>query len=917
MIAAAVVVYDASAIPEVAEAFARQVYEPAAVFVVGGDGDCRRAAEEHGLRWVEGSQKLLAELPAEVTHVWMVHDDARPRPDALAALVRESERVQASVAGSKLLHADHPEVLESVGAATDVFDVPYFGLERGELDQQQYDVVRDVAFVSTASLLVRTDLLRGLGGPDPRLPAESAAIDFCQRARLAGARVVVAPSSEVLHAGSCRARGDSWREEAGRIRAMLKAYSRVTLLWSLPLAFAGGLIEGVVASFLGRRAGLVEFARAWAWNAIHLPETLRIRRQVLRSRRVGDEELFRYQLRGSSRLRRLGEEMGERVRARAAEGMPGTLAGLFEMGQEAVHHPGFVGLLSSMAFVAFATREVWAGTLPIAGYALPPAESAWDTLRAYAGGWNVAGLGSPEPLRPAVGAVALAQVILLGRSELTAAALTVASMLAGIVGTARLLRRFAVGAYARWAAGVVLVGGPPARAMLTEGHWPSLMALAGVPWVVLAALRLWPPGWRRRVGRLGLLGLSSGVVAVFTPGALAVPTLALAARAAVGDRHLSPALRAAAGGGIGLVFLLPWLWTTDPVRFATVGVPAFWTPSWWTLALFAGAVGAVLAGGERRLVSLGGWGALVALLGAFAARSGGFGLGQEVGLPGLIAASLGMAVVAGSALEMWARVPGQYLWRRAAALAGMTAALALVAGALLLMAGGRAGLPADRFGEALRFTAGRQAEEGSSRILLLGPPETLAGESRSVDGAAYRLVAAPAPRLWEAWLPAPRAGDRQLEEVLRALGNGQSLRVGESLAPFGVRWVILTGPTPFEQALDVQLDLQPLSGLRYPAFENEAPGYRAVAEDGTAWRWAGPGYTGPPRPEGRVYLAENADQGWSPGPWEQVGWANEVSASAGEVTYQGDGQYRLIVQALGLLALVLAALAWWGRGEHR
>ncbi|NIS34385.1 MAG: hypothetical protein GWN07_27770, partial [Actinobacteria bacterium] len=52
----------------------------------------------------------------------------------------------------------------SVGFATDVFAAPYTGLQPDEVDQEQYDVIRDVAAVSAASMLIRRDLLMGLGG---------------------------------------------------------------------------------------------------------------------------------------------------------------------------------------------------------------------------------------------------------------------------------------------------------------------------------------------------------------------------------------------------------------------------------------------------------------------------------------------------------------------------------------------------------------------------------------------------------------------------------------------------------------------------------------------------------------------------------------------------------------------------------
>ena len=136
----------------------------------------------------------------------------------------------------------------------------------------------------------------------------AAAIDFCQRARLRGGRVVVAPSSEVLYVAPDRE--PDWRERAGEIRAMLKVYSLVTLLWAIPLAFLAGLAESIISPFMGRWK-LSGVLAAWGWNLMHLPSVIRSRLEVRRGRQVGDEELFRYQTGGSARLRSAPSRTGK------------------------------------------------------------------------------------------------------------------------------------------------------------------------------------------------------------------------------------------------------------------------------------------------------------------------------------------------------------------------------------------------------------------------------------------------------------------------------------------------------------------------------------------------------------------------------------------------------------------------------
>nr|MDJ0664669.1 hypothetical protein [Acidimicrobiia bacterium] len=147
-----------------------QVYETSRIVVVGSGSTGRHAADGAGVEWMSNVPNLLGSIDASITHLWFLYAGALPRPDALGALVAEGERAGAAVAGSKLVRSDDPERLIAVGIATDVFDVPYLGLEEDEIDAGQYDVVRDVAAVAGVSMLIRRDLARGVGGPDPRMP---------------------------------------------------------------------------------------------------------------------------------------------------------------------------------------------------------------------------------------------------------------------------------------------------------------------------------------------------------------------------------------------------------------------------------------------------------------------------------------------------------------------------------------------------------------------------------------------------------------------------------------------------------------------------------------------------------------------------------------------------------------------------
>jgi hypothetical protein len=915
-VAAVVVAESAERLEACLLAIGRQVYGASQLFVVGGGGRVRTMAGEHEALWRPNLRAVLAGLAPETVFIWLLRDGARPRPDALSSLVRDGARAEAAVAGSKVLEAADPAVLVSVGYATDVFDAPYSGLQAGELDQQQYDVIRDVAAVSSVSMLVRLDLYRGLGGLDYSMAPMAATVDFCQRARLRGARVVVVPSSEVLLEGREAAAG--WRERAGEIRAMQKVYSPITLAWAVPLAFLSGLAESIAGPFLGRFP-LFSFLGGWLWNLLYLPSTVVQHFSARRGRAVGDEELFRYQTGGSARLRAAYDQGLERLRARFPQGVLSGFSDVLEAGQERLRRPAVVVVLGVIAFALVATRSIWTDGLPISGFSLPPPDSAGATLGAYAGGWNPAGLGSPEVLRPEIGATALLQMILFGQGGLAVAVLTVAAFLGGAIGTGRLLRVWGIGPVPGYLAGTVLMAGPAALSLAGDGVWAPMIALGAMPWAMAAALGPWPHGRLRRLGRGAALVLAMGAVGIFAPAALPVPVIAVLLWALVGRGHRWPAVLLALGGALlSLLLLMPWVLYADLGGLYTSGAAAFWQPG-WLMAVAGGALVLTVAAGDPAVSAIAGWGGLLAAGGAALARSGGLGLGREAEQAGLIAAALGVAAVAGAALEAGARRRRLGGLHGAAGVVATLIALVLVGSTVAVALPGRAGLPQDEYSDLLAFaTAGG---DNGSRVLLFGVSEGLPGTSRDFEGLGYRVLSPPYPESWDAYLGEPRLGDEALEDLLYELLGGEVRRAGERLATFGIGWVAFTEVSPLEEVFEAQLDMVPLRGLAIPVFRNEVAATEAYGPGGTAWLRDGTGYVRPEgAPAGPVFIASNADYRWGPGEWNQADWANQVDTAGDEVRFAGHvGRRDLALGSAAWLAVlvVLLGVGWWGRRRAR
>ncbi|MGB5431434.1 MAG: hypothetical protein WBO21_00340, partial [Acidimicrobiia bacterium] len=860
------------------------------MIVVGGESDARRIAAEHDAGWIANIGGAV-DASIEASHLWIVQEGVEPRPDALGSLVHAATQLDASVAGSKVLDLDDPDRLLSVGFATDVFDFPYTGFDSDERDQGQYDVVRDVAAVGGQSVLLRLDLARGLGGPDRSMAAFATAVDFCQRARLRGARIIVVPSSEVLARDDWEYI-DRWRERGGRLRAMTKVYGPTTLLWALPMAFLSGLLQSILSLFLGRWR-FFDWLRAWAWYLVKLPSTLGSRSVARRGRVVGDSELFRYQVTGSVGLKSDITQLSDRVRDR----LPGEDRLSVEAIGSEIRRPSFVVGAVAFLFVLLATRSIWTVGLPAIGYSLPFPESGPSAIAAYAGGWNPAGLGSVEPLRPLIGFAGLLQTILLDNRRLAEFVLTAGSWLLGIWGVVRLLRTWGVAAVAGTLAGVVFVSGTGAQAIAQQTSVGVVFAVGLIPWVMRFSLAPMGASWLARVARVAAVAAIAGVVAVLSPLALLIPPLVLLVWALVNMTDRT-AWRAVAISGAATVlavpFLLPWLGAADLSRFISDGT-AYWAIPTVTAIVAAVAALSTLLAAPQRLALVAGWGAIIVVAGAFVARSAGFDLGREVQGAGLAMVTLGLALIVGPSFESITRTREVGGWRRLVAGVAVAASVFLVAAPALTIVGGRAGFPSDEYRDAFTFTAARPGDPAASRILVVGAPGGLPGDDRIIDGAAYRLLSAPMPQSWETYLHDARVGAEALAATLKLLIGGETKRAGELLATFGIRWIVILDEGDNDRFTNAwrsvfvgQLDLVPLGGgLDNPTFENEAEGaVRAITGGGNSWTRSGTGYAGEAESGVDVEVRENANARWGPGEWQQSDWTNTVGASGGVAEFE-------------------------------
>lgn len=216
----------------------------------------------------------------------VVHDDALVEPGAISGLLAAfDEEPRAGAAGSLLLEPEGRTV-QTAG------HVLWRGGEteppwRGPAPEASaFGELRVVDYCSSASLLVRAEAWRAVGGLDEELhPAQYVDVDLAMRLRSAGYLVVCAPGSRVRHERGGTAGGAVRRVAGTRSRARFVATWAEDLTWQEPYALDDGAL-GRAAEATRRRADAVRAAAPASPPNVETPDPETAEDRAARERRA-------------------------------------------------------------------------------------------------------------------------------------------------------------------------------------------------------------------------------------------------------------------------------------------------------------------------------------------------------------------------------------------------------------------------------------------------------------------------------------------------------------------------------------------------------------------------------------------------------------------------------------------------------
>ena len=991
---------------EVLAGFAAQDYERLSVVVIDAGSTATDVAarvtgvlpnaEVHRMMRNPGfasSANEALEVTEGAPFLAICHDDVVPRPDAIRLLVEEAIRSNAGLLGPKLVEWDNPRLISQVGLGADKTGAlaPY--AEPGELDQEQHDAVRDVFALPDAFLLVRTDLLRALRGFDPEMAFHGEELDLSWRAHIAGARVMVVPESVVRHRDQlAERRDDSDRERLRRrhqVKTLASSYGFWHTLRVVPQALIVSLIELLTALLTLRGSRVRAIVGGWWWTIVRPLTIMRRRRWIRAVRQLSDAEVRRFQVGGFAPLSSF---------LRGHSPSPAATEGVVQRSRQLARSVRTGPSRSAIALWVGVTLVLWFGSRHLLSRSIPAVgelalfpDGPSQLFQSWLSSWRPAGLGSDGFAATSQALIGVGGVIFLSGMSLLRTVLILGAIPLGAIGIWRLLRPFS--RLTRIVGVVAYLAIPLPYNALANGSWKGLIIYAATPWIVnrLARAAGSPPFDTIRapvVLSAVSLGLVVGLAGAFVPfvivivgvcvvGILAGSLLALDGR---GTGRLL--LGALSGVAVAMILNLPW--TAELLTGAT------WAPIGGSRSLQPDtlSVSQLMRFDTGPLDSgLLGWGLLIAAaLPLVLARSWRFSwavrgwmlyiasvalawVGQQewldVSLPRpevlLVPAALGLALAIAMGLAAFDVDLQQYRfgWRQVVPWGAFIALMLGTVPVLAASTNGRWDMPKGDFNATLSGLDAAAAP-ATVRTMWLGHSDVLPVDSWVFDEElSISATDHAVPEVADLWVGNLSEPTTQLVGAVELLLAGGTSRLGQLLAPTGVRYIAVVerlAPAPFGEVVEPvrpsllarlaeQLDLERIESREgiviyqntaAPAVRAELPGSSLSAEgtdspidafdvdfdESTPALLESSGHTtsrGPLAADTELYLG-SATNNWrlqvagsSAVRSETFGWSSVFTYSGSgeaELTYETPLTHTLAVggqAALWLLALGLAA----------
>lgn len=199
-----------------------QTYPSLAVLLVdnGSEPDFQKAmraqfpqvnllVNEHNLGFAGGyNSGIQAALAHDYEYLFLLNNDTLLAEDCLAALVEGLEaRPQVALATAKIYYAAEPQRIWTVGANFRPWLLELRDDHKGELDVGQWAEPRPIEMAPFCGVLTRRELFERVGYLDDSFFLYYEDLDYCQRMKQAGERLMMLPAAHLWHVVSASSGG--------------------------------------------------------------------------------------------------------------------------------------------------------------------------------------------------------------------------------------------------------------------------------------------------------------------------------------------------------------------------------------------------------------------------------------------------------------------------------------------------------------------------------------------------------------------------------------------------------------------------------------------------------------------------------------------------------------------------------------
>jgi len=177
-------------------------------------------------------------------YVFLINNDAVIHPLAITKLLDVAKlHPEVGIFGPKIFFTDERNVIWYAGARRRRFVLAAADTGRGQIDQGQFDITREVDYIFGTAMLIRREVIEKIGFFDESFFLYLEDLDFCLRAQQVGFKLMFVPQAKVWHTVSAStAQNETLRRYYLVKSTVVFLMKHVSLLTLVPMLFFWSLV---------------------------------------------------------------------------------------------------------------------------------------------------------------------------------------------------------------------------------------------------------------------------------------------------------------------------------------------------------------------------------------------------------------------------------------------------------------------------------------------------------------------------------------------------------------------------------------------------------------------------------------------------------------------------------------------------